>query len=131
MNKLILLGNLVLIIIFFGCSSPRPYFNQINQLDKASKKTGVWVDKDISTNRISFTKFNNDKKDGTFNEYHNNGLLAISGKYKNGLKDGIWKTYTPQGILSSETKYKFGEVRKNKIYNLQWATTLVDTIRTN
>ena len=49
-----------------------------------------------------------EKKDGVYEEYHEDGWLKRKETYKDGKRDGVWEYYNENGLLSSKTTYKDG-----------------------
>ena len=43
--------------------------------------------------------------DGTFEEYHENGVLKLQGEYRDGDKEGNWIEYSETGEVLKEEKY--------------------------
>ncbi|MDA7809165.1 toxin-antitoxin system YwqK family antitoxin [bacterium] len=53
--------------------------------------------------------FKNGKKEGSWEEYRENGLLFKKGTYKNGKKEGSWEEYRENGLLFKKGTYKNGK----------------------
>ena len=63
----------------------------------------------IVSNTLSINKYKDDKKEGLWKYYHDNGQLKREGNYKDGKEDGLWKYYLfNNGHLTSEGYYKDG-----------------------
>lgn len=105
---------------------------EINISDQDGKKQGRWI-KNYPNGKVMYDGFfKNDKPEGEFRRYHEegalksllvftnngteaeaklyypNGLTASSGKYINQLKEGRWLfySYTVKDLLISEAEYK-------------------------
>ena len=50
------------------------------------------------------------KLDGSFKLYHENGQLSIEATFKDGKEDGVSKVYDENGQVLSEALYKDGEL---------------------
>lgn len=48
-------------------------------------------------------------KNGLWNYYYDNDILAISGQFKDGKKNGKWKFYDPDGKLTSVKSFEYNE----------------------
>ena len=53
--------------------------------------------------------YKDDKKDGLWESYYENGQLQDEGEYKDGKKDGLWEFYNETGLLHSRGNYKDGK----------------------
>ena len=58
----------------------------------------------------SSVSYKNDKQNGTFKRYYENGKLHIISKYKNGKKVGTYKVYYENGQLDQDENYKNGRI---------------------
>lgn len=47
--------------------------------------------------------------DGPSREWHENGLLAVTGQYKDNLKNGLWVYYNDKGFKQMEGEFKKGK----------------------
>jgi antitoxin component YwqK of YwqJK toxin-antitoxin module len=52
----------------------------------------------------------NDKKEGIFKNYHDNGQLQEEGRCVNDKKDGISKQYDKNGYFIRNVKYSNGKI---------------------
>lgn len=126
---------LILLLSLLHCTVM--YGQEINRSDKDGKKQGPWIKKYPSGKMMYEGKFRNDKPEGEFKRYYEdgtikslmifsnegteaeailyypNGLPASSGKYVNQLKEGKWRffSYTEKDLLISEAEYH--ENKKN------------------
>ena len=57
-----------------------------------------------------------DKEDGPWKFYYDNGQLRYEGTYKNGKRDGPYKYYNENGQLQEEGNYKDDELIDFKEY---------------
>jgi antitoxin component YwqK of YwqJK toxin-antitoxin module len=62
------------------------------------------IEGDHSIAKVSY------KKHGPYFYYYENGKIKIHGNYKNDKKDGDWKFYDEQGKLIKTEKYLNGEL---------------------
>jgi hypothetical protein len=53
--------------------------------------------------------FKNDKPEGLWKSYHENGQLWEEGNFKDGKKEGLWKMYYENGQLWEEGNFKDGK----------------------
>jgi antitoxin component YwqK of YwqJK toxin-antitoxin module len=47
-------------------------------------------------------------RNGLFQAYHRNGLLATEGMYENGAETGLWRDHHESGQLAAEGSYRHG-----------------------
>jgi len=68
----------------------------------------------VSRERINKIDAEN-RKQGHWKFFHDNGLVKLEGRYKNDLKDGYFKTYDESGKLISTSKWIEGEEQENAV----------------
>jgi antitoxin component YwqK of YwqJK toxin-antitoxin module len=61
---------------------------------------------------MSKGSFKDDKQDGIWERYHENGQSHSKGLFKDGKKDGIWEYYYKNGQLWSKGLFKDGKYVK-------------------
>ncbi len=71
-----------------------------------------------SKKKLHFTEhYINNKKEGQYIFYYDNGNLKESGEYKNNKQNGPIKYYRENGILKEVSTYKKGKIITTVIYN--------------
>jgi antitoxin component YwqK of YwqJK toxin-antitoxin module len=59
---------------------------------------------------MSKNKYNTEgKKEGYWEEYHENGELWYKGSYTNGIMDGYWEFYYSDGGLMNKGNFRKGK----------------------
>jgi len=53
-------------------------------------------------------------KDGPFTEYHQNGEVKMKGHFKNDKRDGAWRLYDEEGAPMLRRTYENGEVKRER-----------------
>ncbi|MFG6687549.1 toxin-antitoxin system YwqK family antitoxin [Mariniflexile sp. HNIBRBA6329] len=67
------------------------------------------------------------KEEGLWEAYYENGQLNYRGKFIEGIKDGLWEAYYPNGQLKSKGKYKEGKYFEGwSFYNEQGKVILME-----
>ena len=60
----------------------------------------------------------NDKKQGKYVEFHQNGQIKLKGKYNKGIEIGRWVCFSKSGVILGETFYnRKGDIKKRKTIN--------------
>jgi len=80
---------------------------QNNQAEPSTQTESIKVSK--KGNDINLNQYQDNKKDGLWRAYHQNGQLKSEGKYTAGLKEGLHKEWEENGILSVEGYYANGK----------------------
>jgi len=92
---------------------------RINQYDDQGNKRGYWKfnDFDIIRGVVPVDgNYVNDKKEGIWNEYYDNGELMTKGNYTNDKKDGVWEFYF-LGVLIYNITFKDDEEIKRHYFD--------------
>ena len=72
------------------------------------KKTGQWTFKDSVLQKNYQTYYFNDKENGAYKSFHNNGAVKEEGIKDNDEETGVWKYFDAYGKLSKEVTFKQG-----------------------
>lgn len=126
------LKTIIFLVILVTSAVSGAQTNQpVNQTDKDGRKQGHWIKKYPSGTIMYDGYFKNDKPDGEFKRYYDDGVImsvmifsqngtvaiaslyyrngfpASGGKYVNQLKEGLWKFYSPtvNGLIVSTDEY--------------------------
>ena len=105
---------LSIIAVSFNAQAAKPEKVDIPKDAVFYKKTATWVyyrgKKQIILYENKFRKaegnFINEKRDGTWTFWYDNGNLKGEGKYEEGTMAGPWKLYFEDGTLKAEGNYK-------------------------
>lgn len=65
----------------------------------------------LRQNRITIIKARFDKGyciEGTYVQYHPNGIVGVTGEYANGLRSGSWQYYDMSGKLKNTCTFQDG-----------------------
>ena len=73
--------------------------------------------------------FKNEKPDGLWEHYHENGRLESKGNYKQGKKDGLWQFFNEDGTLEKTETYKDGELTEETNLLVSQLSALRDSIQ--
>lgn len=57
------------------------------------------------------------KKEGLWEEYHQNGQLKAKGVYEEGKKNGTWEVFNEQGKLKAKINYRLGIKKKTEKFD--------------
>ena len=100
---------LLIILVSLNCISCSGQMNQKqnNQAEPSTQTESIKVSK--KGNDINLNQYQDNKKDGLWRAYHQNGQLKSEGKYTAGLKEGLHKEWEENGILSVEGYYANGK----------------------
>ena len=79
---------------------------------KDDKQNGIWEQYWDNGQLSSKGSFKDDKQDGIWERYHENGQSHSKGLFKDGKKDGIWEYYYKNGQLWSKGLFKDGKYVK-------------------
>lgn len=74
-------------------------------LTKKGDRNGKWTFYSETGNELSFTVYENGKREGFTVVKYPNGAVHYSGEYKNDKSVGIWKTYDEKGKLVTEKDF--------------------------
>lgn len=74
-------------------------------LTKKGDRNGKWIFYSETGNELSFTVYENGKREGFTVVKYPNGAVHYSGEYKNDKSVGIWKTYDEKGKLVTEKDF--------------------------
>lgn len=74
-------------------------------LTKKGDRNGKWTFYSKTGNELSFTVYENGKREGFTVVKYPNGAVHYSGEYKNDKSVGIWKTYDEKGKLVTEKDF--------------------------
>lgn len=74
-------------------------------LTKKGDRNGKWTFYSETGNELSFTVYENGKREGFTIVKYPNGAVHYSGEYKNDKSVGIWKTYDEKGKLVTEKDF--------------------------
>ena len=66
--------------------------------------------KPIEINEKMTTNYKNDKEDGLYEQFYENGQLKEKGSYNNGSREGQWFKYHHKGHLIEKGYYKNGKL---------------------
>jgi len=97
---------LLVLVNCFACT------NQANQnVSKQAKETVETNTTETSeyVDNLILNQYKNDKKEGLWKEYYENGKLKAEGSYAAGLKEGLHKEWANDGVLLLEGYYKKGK----------------------
>jgi antitoxin component YwqK of YwqJK toxin-antitoxin module len=78
-------------------------------LTKKGDRNGKWSFYSETGNELSFTVYENGKKEGFTVVKYPNGAIHYTGEYKNDKSVGIWKTYDEKGKLVTEKDFGYPE----------------------
>ncbi len=78
-------------------------------LTKKGDRNGKWSFYSEIGNELSFTVYENGKKEGFTVVKYPNGAIHYTGEYKNDKSIGIWKTYDEKGKLVTEKDFGYSE----------------------
>ena len=78
-------------------------------LTKKGDRNGKWSFYSEIGNELSFTVYENGKKEGFTVVKYPNGAIHYTGEYKNDKSIGIWKTYDEKGKLVTEKDFGYPE----------------------
>ncbi len=78
-------------------------------LTKKGDRNGKWSFYSEIGNELSFTVYENGKKEGFTVVKYPNGAIHYTGEYKNDKSVGIWKTYDEKGKLVTEKDFGYSE----------------------
>jgi antitoxin component YwqK of YwqJK toxin-antitoxin module len=78
-------------------------------LTKKGDRNGKWSFYSEIGNELSFTVYENGKKEGFTVVKYPNGAIHYTGEYKNDESVGIWKTYDEKGKLVTEKDFGYPE----------------------
>jgi len=94
--------SLILILNCFGCNG------QINKKETTSKMSEVEeITKNISSkDSLKYNQYQNEKKQGIWREYYENGKLKSESNFVKGKKEGLCKEWWKTGNLWTEGMYK-------------------------
>ncbi len=110
---LVLMSNTLMANELF-CRSPEPYVYQDHAQKsnyKNCKRNGMtwWYNlekKGVIKSKVNFV---NDKEEGTYTSYHDNGKVKLTVNYTHGQKNGVQKIYYDNGQLGEQVTYKNGK----------------------
>jgi antitoxin component YwqK of YwqJK toxin-antitoxin module len=78
-------------------------------LTKKGQRNGKWTFYSESGNELSFTVYENGKREGFTVVKYPSGAIHYTGEYKNDETVGIWKTYDEKGKLITEKDFGYPE----------------------
>jgi antitoxin component YwqK of YwqJK toxin-antitoxin module len=78
-------------------------------LTKKGDRNGKWTFYSENGNELSFTVYENGKKEGFTIVKYPNGAIHYTGEYKNDKTVGVWKTYDEKGKLVTEKDFGYPE----------------------
>jgi len=95
------------------CHNPEPYvYEDLAQKSnyKDCKRNGMtwWYNIEKKGVVKSEVNFKDDKEEGLYTSYHDNGQVKLTVNYTNGQKDGVQKVYYDNGQLGEKVKYVNG-----------------------
>jgi antitoxin component YwqK of YwqJK toxin-antitoxin module len=82
---------------------------QLGFLQKG-RKEGVWMDLYSASGKQSDIYWTEDRMEGPFTVWHQNGNLKVVGQTKDGEVDGSWAEYYPDGQLAYRSTNKMGHL---------------------
>jgi antitoxin component YwqK of YwqJK toxin-antitoxin module len=88
---------------------------QLGFLQKG-RKEGVWMDWYSASGKQSDIHWTEDRMDGSFTVWHQNGNLKVAGQTKDGEVDGSWAEYYPDGQLAYRCTNKMGHLVDIKVW---------------
>ena len=99
----------ILLLTIFSCNifAQQPK-GEVNKLNKAGKKEGLWITKDGGWR--SETYYKNGLESGISKTFSPKGKLDIFGEYKSGIMTGTWYRFEDTGHLV----YSFRDFTENK-----------------
>ena len=109
----------------FGCPFKHGFYKQ-------GQKNGKWekYSSYIDGQLILKCQYKNDKKDGKYAEYYDNGSVKTQGSYKNDQKDGEWTEYDYGDKVSSKGSYENGKKNgkwiETSFYNKRFECNYLD-----
>jgi len=95
------------------CQNPEPYVYE-DHAQKSHyencKRNGMTYWYNIEKEGVikSEVNFKNDKENGLYTSYHDNGKVKLTVNYTDGQKDGVQKVYYDSGQLGEQVTYKKG-----------------------
>lgn len=110
-----LLGWSLILLIFTACSSDLQLVKVRNQagviikkykIDLDQKKQGLFVLYDNEGNKIEEANFKDNLLDGERKLFYENGKIETLENYKSGKFDGVYQTFYQNGLLELEGIYK-------------------------
>ena len=81
----------------------------INTLDQHNLKQGFWVEENVDKTS-SRGNYNNGKKEGSWIEYNNYGVLKKIETYRNGIRNGLFINIDKRGYFEAEEYFKNDEL---------------------
>lgn len=78
-------------------------------LTKKGDRKGKWTFYSETGNELSFTIYENGKREGFTVVKYPNGAIHYTGEYKNDKTVGVWKTYDEKGKLVTEKDFGYPE----------------------
>lgn len=73
-----------------------------------AQRHGVWQQYYIDGTPLLRSTYVNDKLNGPYTIWHENGVKAISGNYRMDVREGNWKYYDEEGNLKVTITYRDG-----------------------
>jgi len=78
-------------------------------ITKKGERNGKWTFYSESGTELSFTFYENGKREGFTVVKYPNGVIHYTGEYKNDKSVGVWKTYNEKGELVTEKDLGYPE----------------------
>ena len=82
-------------------------------------KEGIWIDYDLRGNKKYMATYENNQRNGPFEEYYDNGRIYSRRNYINGSIEGDSYIFRPDSSIQEYTKYWHNRIIDSKEYGVQ------------